>query len=324
MRIQTALVLTGLSLGLASGCTKSADFLYEHPAPIIRTQTQKVRDVVGNSNVDIFWAIGGMTEQQSNFNAGVSSFMTTFLAKNYSWRMAVCSSNAYQPPTIGMPTVFDNSDPNPTNNFVNSVMQALNGDDEEQIFDPVHTFLTQYPNFIRPNATLVLILTNDDADHSTNYTSAAQMLPFLVSLKGGDQSKVIVYGIFGSVDTGCNINQIDSGWNYHGSEFETLINQTGGKDYSLCNASFGTQLASLGDDLYHKIDSPKIVLTLRPIPSTIQVFFQGSPLPGGPEASGGIWYYDYTANAVVFYNLDFSTNGTEQVTVQFTEDTGYR
>ncbi|MGZ3722459.1 MAG: hypothetical protein ACXVA9_05995 [Bdellovibrionales bacterium] len=306
------------------GCDKKTDYLYFRPDIPFHSQTQKVREVTGTSDIDIFWAIGGMTEQETNFRIGIQNFMATFTTKPYTWRMAVCSSNVTEAPYLGMPQIFDNKDPSPTNNFVDGVMNALNGMDDEVIFDPIQKNLADNPSFIRPNATLVVVMTNDAHDESTGVTQASQMLSFLQGLKGGDLKKVVVYGIFGATDLNCRLNQIDEDWNYHGSEFETLINATGGKVFSLCDATFGASLAKLGDDLYQRLDHARIVLDKTPDLASIHVFFHGVELKGGPQETGGIWFYELKTNSVVFYNLDFAKMDTEEVTIQYNEDIGVK
>jgi hypothetical protein len=307
---------------LVLGCTRSASYLYLHPEPNMHEVTTKLREVTGNSNIDMFWAIGGMTEQAVNFNQGISQFMTTFTTKKYSWRMAVVASNIIDRPYIGMPVIFDNNSSAPIPTFATAVSDALNGRDDEQIFDPVVYFLTRFPQFIRPTSTLVIIISNDAHDSSRDYTTATQLLTFLKGLKGGDQTKVLVYGIFGSIDLNCRLSDIDETWNFYGSEFDKLIKTTGGTVYSLCDTTFGASLAKIGDDLYKRLDHPRIILARRPDPASIHVFFHGKELPGGPQANGGFWFYDVDNNSVVFYNLDFATLDTEEVVVKFAEDSG--
>ena len=176
--------------------------------------------------------------------------------------------------------------------------------------------------FVRSNATLALVLTNDAADLSNRTTTADQMIKFLKSIKGGDLSRVVVYGVFGATDLDCDTQNMDGDWNYSGSEFEKLINATGGKVFSLCDGTFGDSLSKIADDLGHRLENPRIMLNQIPIVSSIHVLYHGADLPGGSQASGGIWYYDETANAITFYNLNFAPSDTEEVTVQFVEDTG--
>lgn len=108
------------------------------------------------------------------------------------------------------------------------------------------------------------------------------------------------------------------------ASYESLINSTGGQVYSLCDASFGTSLSQIGNAITsgrHYL-LPWIALTQTPIPSTIQVFYQGNELPSGAQADGGVWYYDVQRNAIVFYNLNFSNNANGTIDVKFEQDLG--
>jgi hypothetical protein len=301
-------------------CTKPADYMYYHSAAGEKhSLTKKVVDITGNGNVDIFWLIGGMTEQYANFSNGINQFMTSFVSKNLNWRMEVVCDNTDDQPYLGAPSVFDNNSANPVNQMVSAVSGAVNGNDQEQIFDPLMQNLTNFPNFIRPAATLVVIITNDDYEHSRNNIYANDVLKQLLAMKNNDPSKLIVYGVFGSVDLNCNVSTIDSDWKYTGSEFEKLVNLTGGKTYSLCDNSFGAQLAKLGDNLYQRLENPKLTLTSRPDPRSLHVFYQGKELPGGPKADGGLWYFDVNSNAIVFYDLTFVQTGFDDVTIEYTD-----
>lgn len=319
--------LTVLSLVML-GCNKPDNFLYLHPGPSAVSFTKKLADLSTTTStnggpLDIFWVIGGMTEQAANFQSGVISFMTNFAAQP-DWRMAVVSDNDWDPPFLGMPQIFDNKDPNPVANFTNGVAGAVNAIDGEVLFDPTVANLKAYPQFVRPQAKLVIILTNDAPDGSFRTTTAAQMTQFLAGLKGGDLSKVVVYGVIGATDLNCDPSTIDGDWNYHGTEMERLINATGGQVYSLCDASFGTSLAKIGNAITSSTHYVQawIPLDKKPVAASIHVFYQNSELAGGVQANGGLWYYDSQRNAIIFYNLAFSNNLSGDVTVQFDEDNG--
>jgi hypothetical protein len=303
-------------------CTKPADYLYYHPAAgAKRSVTKKVVDITANGDVDIFWLIGAMTEQYGNFSNGINQFMTSFVNKQLNWKMEVVCDNTRDAPYLGAPKTFDKTSANPVGSMVSAVSRAVNANDAEQVFDPLMQNLKKYPTFVRPGATLVVIITNDDYEHSSKYRYAKDVLKELVAMKGGDATKVIVYGVFGSTDLNCMVNQIDSNWNYTNSEFEKLVNLTGGKTYSLCDNSFGTQLAKLGDNLYQRLENPKLVLSSRPDPRTLHVFYKNVELLGGPRNQGGKWYFDVTSNAIVFYDLTFVQQGVDDVTIQYTEQT---
>jgi hypothetical protein len=310
-----------------AGCNRHSGYLYVHPSSQAIKVSTGMPDLANSTGalapLDIFWVIGGMTEQAQNFQNGVTSFMTNFVAQP-DWRMAVVGDDEFQAPLLGLTSVFDFTDPNAIQDFVQAVMNAVNGADGEVLFDPTVKNLTQYPHFVRPNADLVIILTNDAFEKSTTYTKASQMVSFLKGLKGGHLGRVRVYGVIGATDLNCDPATIDGDWDYHGSEMEALINTTGGQVYSLCDASFGDSLAKIGGAITaarHYI-LPWISLAQTPIPASLHVFYEGNELPGGPQVSGGIWYYDGQRNAIVFYNLNFSTNANATADVQFDQDLG--
>ncbi len=311
---------------LLFGCNKPTDFQYIHPDPKMHSITHKVTELTAEEKLDLFWLIGGMTEQAAKLGAGTTTFMSKFMAKNIDWRMAVAvnsttdNSGGPMPPLLGMPTVFDFNTPNPAQTFVDAVVNAAtNGPDGEVIFDPVAMQLQKYPGFMRKDVTLAIIMTNDYPDGSATVTTADQMVDILTKLKG-DIRQVVVYGVFGATELGCSDpSKIDGPWNFHGTEMEKLINLTGGKVFSLCDDTFGDSLSKIGDNLFNLIFHPKVILSGKADPKTIRVLFKGQPLPSGPRDQGGVWYYDATENSVNFYNADFAGGGSDEVTVQYEE-----
>jgi hypothetical protein len=145
------------------------------------------------------------------------------------------------------------------------------------------------------------------------------MLNFLASLKGGSTQKIVTYGVFASLDFGCDFSQVDEDWDYAGSPYEYLINTTKGKVYNLCKGNFGSDIADLGKDLVQKIESPYIILPTRPVVSTLKVIYKDKELLGGFNTEGGQWYYDFDVNRVVFRTLDFAPGDQEEVKVTYEE-----
>lgn len=315
-------ILLAVLVCAAFGCNKPSDYFYVHPDITNHTITQKVKDVTRSNVLDIFWLVGSMTEQEQNFTSGVSNFMNSFIAKGFDWKMGVINNNITDPPILGIPSGFDSTTANPVQTMVRAVRKAIFLDDGEMIFDPLVNYLGKNPGFVRANSTLAIIMTNDAHDGSSTTTTAAQMESFLKGLMGGDMSRVIVYSIFGATDLDCDPSTIDEDWNFHGTELEKLVTDTGGQVYSLCDDTFGAQLAKLGDNLYKHVSNASISLTSKPDPATIRVFYHGTELPGGPQASGGMWYYDLESNSVIFYDLNFAKNDTDEVVVQYADDTG--
>jgi hypothetical protein len=311
----------------ALGCSKPTYYFYDVTPLPVHQQTFRVKDVVtgrhgsNTSELDVLWLVGAMTEQAQNFQNGITTYMNGFVAGSSNWRMAIISNDSSEAPFLGMPTLFDSSSANPVTTFVNAAMTALNGNDAEQLFDPVYVFLKNYPMFLRPNAGLVVIISNDAGDSSTQMTTAAQMEQFLFGLKG-DPSNVAVYGVLGADDLACDGSQIDGGWNYHGSQIEALINATGGQNYSLCGTNFGSSLAGISTSLANRFENHMYTQTLYlgevVNPASVTVTMNGNVLPEGPQAGGGVWSFDSTVNAVTFYNMNFATDDIDDVVVSYT------
>lgn len=314
--------VAGLAAGLVA-CQKNSDYLYyTNPASV----NSDVQGFSFRNKVDMLWVIGGMTEQAQNFDNGITQFMNAFVNyKLLNWRMGVISTDPGYAPFLGMGSVgtFDGSSPNPGPTLVNSVMNVLQSYDGEKLFDPTIRQLAAYPSFLRDQAMLAIIWTNDAPDESTNTTQAQAMLDFLKQTKG-DLSKVIVYGIIGATDLKCDPSTIDADWNFTGSEMEKVINSTGGKTLSLCDSTFGNALAAISDHLIHHIPQTNVYLAKRPIVSTIKVVYQDQVIPGGPPGSGGYWMYNASSNALIFSDLSFAEGDIDNDTlhVTFTEDVG--
>ena len=316
-----------LTLFAMLGCSKPANYLYvDQPIPF-HTATFRVKDVAtgahgsGNGQLDVLWLVGGMTEEAGNFAAGASKWMDWFVANNTNWNLAIIGNSIQAPPYLGMSTPFTYQSPTPSKTFTAGVTSALNGPDDEMIFDPLVQNLNRYPNFLTSGSTLLIILSNDAPDFSFQNTSAQAVLQFLVNLKGGDQNLVAVYGVFGADDLGCDFSQIDGGWYYHGSQVETLINATGGKNYSLCDTDFGTSLQSISGDLGNRFHNHAFFQTLylgeTVNPATVTVYFHNQAMPQGPASAGGQWQFDPQLNAVVFNDMNFATGDVEDVTVTY-------
>jgi hypothetical protein len=312
---------------ISLGCSKPANYLYvDVPIPF-HTNTFRVKDVStgahgsGSGDVDVLWLVGGMTEEAGNFSAGMSKWINWFVPNNTNWNMAVIGNSVSPAPYLGMATPFTYQTANPIPTFISAVSTALNGPDDEMIFDPLVANLTRYPNFVNSNSTLLVILSNDAPDFSMQNTSAQAVLQFLVNLKGGNSSLVAVYGVFGADDLGCDYSQIDGGWYYSGSQIEALINATGGKNYSLCDTDFGTSLQAIAGDLGNRFHNHAFFQTLylgeTIDASTVAVYFHNQVMPQGPASAGGQWQFDPQLNAVVFNDMNFATGDVEDVTVTY-------
>lgn len=314
-----------IALALATTSCAQTDFLHYQnlpPAKLVSV-THNVKEIGGAPKLDIIWQVGGMRELVSPLLQGSDSFLAHLLTKsNVDWKVGVISTEITDPPFAGFTpsTLLNNSSPSLSQSFHQAVDQVISSRDGEEMMNPVMKILRDYPTFSRSGAYLVLIVTNDNHDKST--VQESEFLNYLAALKGG-LDHVLIYGVFGSIDLGCDRITIDENWNYAGSTYEKVIQATKGKAFSLCHADFGTSLANISDDLFSRIKSPLIYLASRPLAKSIHVFFHDHELPSGPQPAGGLWHYDPDLNAVVFYDLSFAQGDQEQVKVDYTVDDGY-
>jgi hypothetical protein len=309
----------------ASGC-RDRELLYEvqnHTASVTSVE-QRVRDLIGESKVDVLWVIDNSLSMGSHQNAviaGTSAFMAEFTrVSTLHWRMGLLSSDRNQAPFVGLDSSqrlqWDSVDP--VRSFQNAVGRlGINGSYSEAFRDPVLGALLRNPDFFRPGAHLVLISVTDDQDWSS--ATPDRFKAELAAFKG-DLKKVSLYGIYGATDLNCS----SEFWTYAGSDREDFIQQTGGKMYRICDPAFATNLVEIGKSAVKKVISPKIFLRTLPIVRTIRVLYQGRELAAGPAESGGVWFYDPAANAIIFHDLGFSQSDVDSVKVEYVADDGFQ
>lgn len=319
-RYQFILVL--FALFSISGCKDG--FLYRQQASSSTIKINpKISEISSANKVDIIFQVGGMKEQEQNLLTGANSFIS-YISKQKSldWKLGVLSSSTDSGEILGFGATdsFDYTSADPIQTFNSRVQYSIDHYDGEQTMDPIVDALTQYPDFVRNDALLVLIVSNDEIDMSFK-NDAPAFLDFLQTLKG-DLGRVQIYGVMGSIDLGCDSSLVDSTWNFFGSSFDQIINATKGAYYPLCGKDFGVSLGKIGDLIVEQTKHPRIFLASRPNPATIVVNYQGKSLPAGPENAGGVWYYDPNLNAIVFSSLDFSTNPTDSVSITYEPGTG--
>jgi hypothetical protein len=319
--MKSSRIVLALMFLFVTGCGKDGFLYYHSPSKQISIQP-KVKEILGTTQVDIIWQVGGMSELESGLLQGADSFIKLMSQQTtLDWRIGVISTDPNEDQFLGFSpsSVFDSHSPNPVPTFDRAVKRVIESYDGEEMMDPVTQILSRYPNFIRPSAHLVIIATNDNHDASSQ--SVTSFLNTLKVLKG-DLSKVNIYGVFGSIDLGCSSDQIDEDWNYAGSTYESVVTATHGSRYSLCTDDFGTSLGNIGSSIVDLASHTRIFLGSRPVTSSIVVSYHGTPLPPGDAGNNGVWTYDYTLNAIVFSSLSFAVNNDDSVDITYTEDNG--
>ncbi len=310
-----------LVLLAAFGCGRNTDFLYRLQDIPLQTFSgiHKLKELQGETKVDILWTVdnsGSMGNYQQELIDNSDVFIRDFVTSGgLEWKMGVISSSIMEPPYIGFTnsTLLTHQTPNGIDLFKDAIRRlGIAGDMTEQFFGPIEAQLTAFPNFLRRDAVLALIIITDAPDQGR--VKAAAFLNLLKKLKG-DLRRVVTYGVFASTDFGCQ--KTDGRWDYAGSDYEKVIDATKGKKFKLCDTPFGKNLSELGTDLVARIKRPFIQLKDRPVISSLRVTHKGKDQPGGPKESEGVWIYDFDMNRVVFHTLDFAPGDNEEVTIEY-------
>jgi hypothetical protein len=304
-----------------SGCGRDTDFLYhlENELSLGNRFDHPLKELQGNSKVDILFVVDNspsMDVHQANLKKNADFFIDKFVkGSRLDWRIALASTDLKNPPFVGMTpkTLLDRSVVSPVSVFQNAVSRlGLAGDSTERSMAAAIQALRDNSDFMRPGATLATILMTDATEQSE--LTGDEYVQKLRELQPA-QGAVIVYGVLANKDFGCDTRG-EEDYEYATSPYQRAIELTQGKVYKLCE-DFGNSLADLGDDLVTRVNRPFIQLASRPYLKTVQVLYQGQPLAGGPQNEGGLWFYDFDLNRVVFYSLDFAPADNESVTVVY-------
>lgn len=319
-RLAAAFFLVFIPL-LLSQCGRTSDFLFHvvnAPREVISSRT-KVKEMQGINRLDVLWVIdnsGSMSSHQRAVIANTNDFMNAFTSrKRLDWKMGLVSTAVEDSPFMGFTSadLVDGKTPDPVSKFQNAVKRlGLNKGCPELVFEPVMKSLKDFPDFVRKRSVLAILALTDTMEEKPPLK--AEFEKFLRALKG-DMKMVRFYGTFAGRSFGCQSGE--PVWDYPGSPFEYFINLTGGKVFNLCTNDFGKNLALVGEDMAKSVSYSKIFLTDRPDISTLRIRYHDMDLDGGPQASGGRWFYDFDANAVIFYDLDFAKDDNDFVDITY-------
>lgn len=334
---RSLLSLFSLSLLFLNACGENRGFLYRYEEPGINpTQDvdHQIQFLSGNVAVDMLWVIdnsGSMSEEQAAVMQNTSTFMNLFTQNTLlNWRMGLLSTDYDERPYVGFAAndLLDNTTPDPVAKFVTAVSRlGINGSPDEMTFDPIYKQLGNYPSFLRTQALLAVIAISDEPEQSYNHfpatnpaQKAKQFYDYLLTLKNGDTSKVVVHTIAKSKNPySCTGNEI---YTMDADGYGEIAKLSGGNTYSIDCPRFSDLLLDMTRSILSKVVFPKVFLKKRPIPSTIKVFYNGVEVPGGVE--NGKWVFNVETNEIVFTNTDFLQQGLDSVEVIFDEDKGWR
>ncbi len=317
MRILTTLLVCSL-FGVLS-CQREDKFL-EKPFPFEKTRFSKQYLFDTSSaesyavDVDILWVIdnsGSMDTYQraviNNSAAFISQFTTS---SRLHWKMGLISTDHSDRPYMGFTNVVDWQTTNAEQTFNAAVSRlGTNGDGiAEATFQPTLNALNAFPNWLRPNAYLIIISVTDELEQSR--ISTQTFLSEIQRKLSGDLSRFVVYGVFGP--------DSNDSWNMKNDE---IVNQTGGKVFSLDAPDYGILLADLGKDLVKKttVVNPIVLLDERPIARTLQVMYKGRILLPGKE-----WSYNPKFNYIRVNDPKILDTSNLNVEVSFEIDEFYQ
>lgn len=319
--------LTFLALMFAVSCGKQTQYSYydEGVAPISVDKRIYPASLLSTDNkVDILFVIdnsGSMAPIQDNVIRNSRIFLEQFSNQSYvSWKIGLVSTDKGQAPFLGFDSSFDSSlitanDPASFERTVSTFQEAVSrlgtsGDSSEYVFYNTRRVFDLYngtarPSFLRKNSHLVVIMITDEKEQSEYFGvdyKASNFFNVMSRYKGGN--KILrFYGAFGLKDLeGCSSTGYD---NFFGSEYEKIIQITGGVYMSACTSDFGTELAKIGKDITTLVGPPSLLLKERPVVDTLKVYYKDKMLNPGPKNQGGKWFYEEKTNTITFYSTDF-------------------
>ncbi len=302
------------------GCNKDSRFgeIYEPTPPPklpLKTFTKALaidEMSVGGNKLDVLWVIdnsGSMGPYQKGVKDGTSAFMTEFSKQqSLDWKMGLISTGISDETYLGFESEFNWRSINPVLTFQNAVSDlGISSQDNEATFDPTLKALTDFPNFLRRNAYLALIMVTDEPEQSTVNDETA----FLAALKVLKENTklILTYGVF--------LKNFGSG--DPSGAYMKFIQDTNGQTYDLRSSDYGVLLAKIGSDLVSRVSTvnPFVSLPERPVVATIQLKFNGRILPPGQKDQGGYWIYEQQNNVIRFTNVEIFTPTDRNVEITY-------
>jgi hypothetical protein len=290
------------------------------PGPYV-SKTVKLGETTSQtfaSDVDIVWIIdnsNSMGTYQQQVIDNTSVFIKSFVADSrLHWQMGLLSTDLSEDPYIGFSqNNLDWKTSNPVPIFQDGVRRlGIEGDSTERSFDPFVKNVQRYPNYLRKNAYVALIMVSDEPEQSDGQT-ATSFYNYLVQLKGGDANKVISYGVFPTQGFTCGFGFESQ------TQYADFIKLSGGKIYNLCSSDYGPNLAALGKDLVKQISVLNPVIPLQDAADlkTLKVQYRGQTLKQGFLSEGGQWLYDSETNTIRIVDPTILDPSFPEVTISY-------
>ncbi len=304
-------MLAALLLLVMTASCKNDKFLVEYRSDDPGRFNKNYKMDTGSSesfavDVDVLWVIdnsGSMGPYQQRVINNSAAFIQQFAASSrLRWKMGLISTDTSENPYMGFTSLVDYQTLDAANIF-NSAVGRLGtlGDPFEKTFEPTVQVLSNYPNWMRPNAYFVLIIVSDELEQSRMTTS--QFISNIQARLGGNPNRFLTYGVYSS-GSNDSLNQ----------KYNEIVQRTNGKVYPLDSPDYGVLLAALGKDLVQKttVVYPVIMLDQKPRIGTIQVVYKGRVLKPGAE-----WVYIPDYNLIQIQDPNILDSKMLDVNVSF-------
>jgi hypothetical protein len=329
------LILIIITMSLFSCTEKDSDYVYNYDPVRTRTNVDsrdgniyKLKHLGLDAKVDVLFVVdnsGSMSSIQRNIVKNADLFMNEFIMQRHiNWKLGIVSTDQRQDPFLGFDSlygsdIFDYNDPTSISDGVQVFRDAMdslgtNGDASEYIFYNTLRAFQNYsdpggtrPEFIRSTSHLAVIMVTDEEEQSEwKFGGKYEPYTFLNTIKGyvNKFRNVRFYGALNRKDLeGCE--RPGDYTPYAGSQYEKIIDASGGFNISACLDDFGTRLADIGKDIASMVKSPGIPLRGKPKVYTIRIHYKDQELCPGAEVDGGAWFYEDKTNKIVMYNFNF-------------------
>ena len=170
--------------------------------PKVEDKISEVGDITKESfrpNLDILFVIddsGSMGTHQQNLSNNIGLFADAIVKTKFlDYHVGVITSSEYGPSAAGKlqgnPRYVERSTKDGLVALANNLLVGINGDSNEEFFEPMYQALTPplvngfNSGFLRQDSYLAIIIVTDTDDQSPENFDAQYIYNFLVNLKGG-------------------------------------------------------------------------------------------------------------------------------------------
>lgn len=251
---------------------------------------------LGVQKLDILFMIdnsASMGPGQNALSAAIPRFASRLIGTASDFHVGMVTTDMVDPAHAGRlqgtPVVIDAATPSPATAIANRVISGTGGDGaNESPFDAIVAALTspladnENLGFLRPDARLVIIALSDEDDQSNIEVNLAAG-----QIRRAAGTGVSLFAIVGNPGQGCNGPQ---GMAAASPRWGELTARLGGQQFSYCgdvDDHMDAIIASL-------FDTTRASLSADPVPETITVTQNGSPVPSAN------WQFRRASTSVVF------------------------